>query len=104
MKEKLDQIIEIAERELGEWLSVDKIHVPIDKYSYKEIIEIIDEIEKENSNSLGAGVSPEILQKLIDLVRALTEQKLKYCNHLCIDNFASELLEKLLCAVAKYCV
>ena len=53
----------------------------------------------------GAAVTDNIsIEKFIaitELVAQLTELRVKYCNHLCIENYAPELFEKLLRAAKK---
>ena len=39
------------------------------------------------------------LKHICDLVVKLTEIRVSQCNHLCIENFSSQLLEKLIASV-----
>jgi len=41
-------------------------------------------------------MSKEELEVICDLVRDLTEIRAKYCNHLAVENFSTELFKTLL--------
>lgn len=55
-----------------------------------------------NVTPVSCRISPEILEKVNNLVEVLTKERRASCGHLMIENFAPELLDKLLAVVVKY--
>ena len=47
---------------------------------------------------MNTGLSPDALRVLCDATVKLTELKLREVPHLCIENFAPKLLEKMIAA------
>lgn len=46
-------------------------------------------------------ITPEHLRAIGDLTARITELKLQQCPHLCVDNFAASLFERLLATATK---